>query len=667
MLAPGAWREAAVPGASFMPISHAIQPITADDEALSDALADAFLPALLPALAQATGDLSLLRDDLRPNGAAFGAEQGGMTAEQQDAARALALAALKTLRDAGDRSENPPATETLRRIIDWMTGSAARDEYIPLLIEELAPNGTDGRAPAWRMDPARPFLVAVIGAGMSGILAAIRLKQAGVPCVILEKNHDVGGTWLENTYPGARVDVSNAFYSYSFAQRGDWPKHFSPQDVLLDYFRECADAYGIRDAIRFNTEVVEARWDEARLQWALTLRTPNGEETIAANALVSAVGQLNRPKMPDIPGMESFAGPAFHSARWNHNVDLRGKRVAVIGTGASAAQFAPAIAEPTAELTIFQRTPNWFFAVPTYHDDVPEGQRWLFAHVPHYVQWNRFWLFWTTTDGLLPAAHADAAWQPQDRSVSAANDELRALLTAYLQSEYADRPDLFEKVLPAYPPAAKRIVLDNGSWARMLKRDNVKLETQKIERITAAGVVTADGREHPADVIIYGTGFQASSFLTPMRVLGRDGADLHEQWDGDARAYLGIMVPRFPNFFMLYGPNTNIVVNGSIIYFSECEVQYVLGCLQMLLASGSAAIDCKQDVHDAYNERIDAANRERVWGVATVNSWYRNARGRVAQNWPFNLIEYWQQTRRPNRADYDFLGESRVHSGAAAG
>src|SRR5581483_5952341 len=201
----------------------------------------------------------------------------------------------------------------------------------------------------------------------------------------------------------------------------------------------------------------------------------------------------------------------------------------------------------------------------------------------------------------------------------------------------------------------------------MLRSDDVELVTETIDHITSNTVVTRDGREHPADVIIYGTGFQASRFLVPMRVIGRGGVDLHDRWAGDARAYLGITVPQFPNFFMLYGPNTNIVVNGSIIYFSECEVQYVLGCLRMLLASGRGAIDCKQDVHDAYNVRIDAANRERVWGVATVNSWYRNAKGRVAQNWPFNLIEYWQQTREPNAADYDFFGESQPPAVAAAG
>ena len=639
-----------------MPITRATAPITAADDALRAALEDAFLPALLPALAQATGDLSLLREDLRPPGVQLGVPQGGMTDEQQAAARALALDALRSLRDGRAAEARDPIEDQVRRITAWMTGSPALDEYIPLLLEELAPHNEDPRAPVWRNDGKTAFRVAVIGAGMSGILASIRLKQAGVPFVVIEKNADVGGTWFENTYPGARVDVSNAFYSYSFAQKIDWPKYFSPQGVLLDYFREVADEYAVREHVRFETEVLSAEFSDARSMWTLRLRTADGrEETIEAQAIISAVGQLNQPNMPAIPGIETFAGPSFHSARWDHSVDLKGKRVAVIGTGASAAQFVPLIANEVAELHIFQRTAAWFFPAPTYQDDVPAGLTWLFEHVPHYMHWYRFWLFWNTTDGLLPAATVDPEWQRGEQSVSEVNDELRALLTMYLQAQYADRPDLFEKALPHYPPTAKRVVIDNGAWAETMKRDHVHLITDKIAAITPDGVVTAAGDAYAADVIIYGTGFQASHFLTPMKVLGRRGIDLNAQWDGDARAYMGITVPNFPNFYMLYGPNTNIVVNGSIIYFSECEVQYVMGCLRLLLEHGHKAMDCKPEVHDAYNERIDAANLQRTWGTSNVNSWYKNARGRSAQNWPFNLIQYWQQTREPNPEDYVFL------------
>ena len=637
-------------------IAQAIQPITVDDEALREALEDAFLPALLPAMAQVTGDVSLLDEGLRPGMMAPGVPQGGMTPEQVERAKTLLLDALRALRDGRVPPRPPhPVEDDLRRIMRWMTGGPVAEDYVPLLLEELAED-RDGRAPTWRKDPAIAFSVAIVGAGMSGILAAIRLKQAGVPFVVIEKNADVGGTWFENTYPGARVDVSNMFYSYSFAQKADWPNFFSPQEVLLDYFREVADEYGIHEHIRFNTEVTAAAWDEAARSWRLRVRTADGrEEELEAQALIAAAGQLNRPKMPEIPGRERFAGPSFHSAQWDHSVDRKGKRVAVIGTGASAAQFVPAIAAEVGELTVFQRTPPWFVPVPTYHDEVPQGLSWLLTHVPNYAHWYRFWLFWFSTDGLLPAAAVDKSWPDQDRSVSEANEMLRMLLAGYLQGQFAERPDLLEKVMPAYPPSSKRMLLDNGVWAAALKRANVHLVTEPIREITATGVVTADGVEHAADVLIYGTGFQASKFLTPMAVTGRGGVDINAQWAGDASAYLGITVPNFPNFFMMYGPNTNIVVNGSIIFFSECEAQYIMGCLRLLFEGGRRALDCKREVHDAYITRINAANLERTWGVSTVNAWYKNEKGRVTQNWPFNLLEYWRLTREPVVADYVFL------------
>jgi len=644
-------------------ISATVEPISATDDELQRALDDAFLPALLPALAQAIGDLSLLKDELLPAQMVPGGgiQQGGMSEAQQQAARELAFAALVRLRDEGARTDGDRAgrdgfESNLREIIRWMTRGAASDEYLPLLVEELDPAEDDPRRPKWRMEPGTAFSVAIVGAGMSGILAAIRCKQAGIPFTIIEKNADVGGTWFENTYPGARVDVPNLFYSYSFAQRTDWPKYFSTQDIILDYFRACAEEYGIREHIRFNTEVLSAVFDDERATWSLRLRLPDGgEETIESNAVVCATGQLNRPNMPSIGGRETFAGPSFHSAQWDHGVDLAGKRVAVIGTGASAAQFIPSIAPEVAELYVFQRTPNWYVPVPTYHDDTPEGLRWLLRHVPYYAHWYRFYLFWMSSEGLLPAATVNDGWPHKDRSVSMENDALRMLLTGYLQAQFGDRPDLLEKVIPAYPPAAKRMILDNGVWAAALKRENVHLVTEKIARITPKGVVTADGVEREVDVIIYGTGFRASHFMAPMRVAGRGGIDLNEQWQGDARAYMGVVVPNFPNFFMLYGPNTNIVVNSSIIYFSECEVQYMMGCLRLVLEGKHRALDCRRDVHDAYNERIDAANRKRAWGASDVPAWYKNELGRVSQNWPFGAAEYWRQTREADPQDFVFL------------
>ena len=631
-----------------MALARPIEPIDVDDATIRSALEDADVPALLPALAHITGDLSLLREDLRIDPARMIEDQGGLSEEQIAAARALAAEALIRFRDGGSVCAPLPTGDDLRRILEYMAGGLPIDDYLPMMREELAITA-DPRAPHWHkddVDPDRPFLVAVVGAGMSGIIAAYRLAEAGVPYVVIEKNEDAGGTWLENTYPGCRVDIPNHYYSYSFAQRDDWPFFYSPQAELSRYFRQCLDEFGIRPNVRFGTEVSSIEYDEASGRWTLDLVGPGGvEETLAADAVISVVGQLNRPQLPNIEGRESFAGPSFHSARWDHSVDLAGKRVAVVGTGCSAAQFVPIIAEQVDQLEVFQRTPNWQFPVPHYHLEVPDGMQWLLRHVPYYRQWYRFWLFWRGAELLRPMAEVDPEWPGQERSVSELNDMLRVMLTEALEAQYTERPDLLPKVIPQYPPAAKRIIVDNGSWAAALHRDNVTLTTDRIERIVPEGIVTDDGTLHEFDVIIFGTGFQPSRFLTPMKVVGRGGVDLHEHWDGEARAYLGVSVPGFPNFFVLYGPNTNIVVNGSIIWFSECEVRYVMDCIRTVLAGGHRGLDVKAEVHDRYNEEIDAENLRMAWGVSKVNSWYKNANGRVTQNWPFPLLEFWKRTR----------------------
>jgi len=632
-------------------------PITADDAAIRSAIEEADPVPLLAAVAQITGDLSLLEGDLRPDPSRLLEPDAGLSPEQIADARRLAGDALIAFRDGGGAPAPAPDARALRQMIEFVAGDEASDDYFPVLNEELAIDGQDVRAPTWHkadVAPDREFAVAIVGAGMSGIAAAHRLDQAGVRYVIFEKNADVGGTWFENVYPGCRVDVPNHLYSYSFAQSGEWPGFFSTQEALLDYFRVCADEFGVREHVRFGTEVLAAEFDDAMGQWTLHVRTPGGaEETHTFQAVVSAVGQLNRPSFPDIPGRERFEGASFHSAQWDPDVDLRGKRVAVIGTGASAVQFIPEVAEQAGELVVFQRTAPWLVPTPNYHDELPEGLRWLIRHVPAYARWDRLWLFWRMHEGLLPMAEVDPAWADQDRSVSAANDLVRQLLTAYLQMEFPE-PELFERVVPDYPPIAKRVVRDNGIWARTLRADHVRLVTDRIEEITEKGVKTEAGDEYVVDVLIYGTGFQASRFLTPMEVRGTGGVDLHEQWDGNARAYLGVTVPCFPNLFLLYGPNTNIVINGSIVYFSECQVHYILECLRLLLEGGHHSLDCRPDVHDAYNALIDDGNRRMAWGASTVPSWYKNAAGRVSQNWPFSLLEYWQRTRRVETADYTF-------------
>lgn len=641
-------------------------PIQTDDAKIRAALSDAHLPSLIAALVHITGDETLVRGDIRPVYDFFGDGQGGLTEAQKARVFDAAVTAIGGLRDGAGRPPQP-SRASIRRMMNFVAGGDIPDRYVPFLLEELALEGEDHISDKGEDIPASVksrFRVLIIGAGMSGLLAAIRFQQAGIPFTIVDKNADVGGTWLENSYPGCRVDNPNHMYSYSFEPNHDWPHHYSTQDALLAYFRGVADKYGIRSEVHFNTEVVESVFDESRAVWTTHARTADGRDmTFEANAIVSAVGQLNKPKLPDIKGVGTFKGPAFHSARWDHSVDLAGKRVIVIGTGASAFQFVPAIAPMVQEMFVFQRTPPWLGPTPNYHHPVGEGQKWLLKHVPYYAQWYRFWLIWMLTDGLYPMVQADPAWNGPSTSVSAVNDQMRTLLAQLIAQQTGDDSDLAKKVIPEYPLGGKRSVRDNGVWIDALKRPNVHLITDPIAEITETGIKTRDGKEYIADILIYGTGFTASKFLSPMRFKGRNGLDLHEQWAGDARAYLGITVPGFPNLFLMYGPNTNIVVNGSIIFFSECEMRYILGAVELLLRNGHASMEPKEDVHDAFNEKVDAGNARMAWGVPQVTSWYKNETGRVSQNWPFPIVDYWYATLKPDPADFVFE-ESSVATAA---
>ena len=634
-----------------------LAPVTNDDEIIRKALKEAHIPSLIAALVHITGDIGLIRGDIRPTNAFFGDAQGGITEAQQEKIRGIAYDALRKFRDSGHRLPSAPSAH-VHEMVNFVIGTTVDSDYEEFLTAELSmDDGDPYGVPELQKVPAAArakFKVLIVGSGMSGLLAGIRLQEAGIPFEIVERHANVGGTWYQNTYPGCRVDSPNHTYSYSF-RPNDWPQFYSKQEVLRQYFDKTADDYGLRKHIRFNTEVKTCVYDDAKALWHVTVERGGKQETLTANAVISAVGQLNRPKWPDIPGQDKFKGIAFHSTEWEHEHDLKGKRVLVIGTGASAFQFAPEVAKEAQEVVIFQRTPPWVSMTPEYHDNVPDGKHWLLNHVPYYAKWYRFAMFWRMAEGILAAVKKDPAWNDQKLSISAENDELRKMFTQILEELCGEDKELFAKVTPQYPPGGKRILFDNGNWIRAMRRDNVKLVTDKIAEINETGVKTANGKQYDADVLIYGTGFLASRFLWPMQVKGKGGVDLQTQWNGDPRAYLGITIPNFPNLFCLYGPNTNIVVNGSIVFFSECEVRYVLNCIRTLLEEGHAALDCKKSVHDEFNKMIDEGNLNMAWGAANVPTWYKNEKGRVTQNWPFTLVEFWNQTRRVNPADYTFI------------
>jgi 4-hydroxyacetophenone monooxygenase len=421
----------------------------------------------------------------------------------------------------------------------------------------------------------------------------------------------------------------------------------------LDYFDQTATKYDLRKNIKLNMEVQSLEFQQASGMWKVKTKSGEGvEETLLANAVITAVGQLNRPKYPDIEGVGTFNGPAFHSGRWEEQRSLEGKRIGVIGTGASAFQFIPEIAKEAQDIVVFQRTPPWIVPREEYHDDIPKGKHWLLNKVPFYEKWFRFLTFWRASEGLLDSVRKDEGWQ-SELSVGEKNDQLRQMLTDYIESMVGDDPDLFDKALPKYPPAGKRMLVDNGTWLTALKRPNVHIIIDPIAEINSQGLKTESGDQYDVDVLIYGTGFKADQFLAPIEIRGVDGVELQAHWNGDPRAYLGVTMPKFPNLFCMYGPNTNIVVNGSIIFFSECEMRYILGCFALMLKEGKNTLEVKQSVHDAYNELIDEGNLNMAWGAPNVRSWYKNKSGRVTQNWPFTMREFWERTRSPDPEDFE--------------
>jgi 4-hydroxyacetophenone monooxygenase len=499
------------------------------------------------------------------------------------------------------------------------------------------------------------YRVLIIGAGMSGILAAIRLQAAGINYLMVDKNSEIGGTWFENTYPGCQVDSANHLYNYIFEPNHQWPGHFSSRESLFAYFTGVVERHGVREYTQLNTLINSAVYDEENNSWTVQFESAEGlTRTEVFNAVISACGQLNTPAFPDIPGIDSFQGVAFHSARWEHEHDLTGKRVAVIGTGCSATQFVPAIVDQPASMTVFQRTPGWLLPMEDYHEAVTEEELWCFRNIPFYSRWYRFFLFRArASDGLLPFFYEDKNWQGQPKSIGPANAELRTAFEEYIHEQAGDDLELADALIPDYPPGGKRPILDDGGWIGALKRDHVNLVTTSIEEVLPHGIRTTDGQEHEFDVLIYGTGFHANKFLSSIEVRGRSGRELHETWQNDPQAYMGVTVPGFPNFYLLYGPNTNIVTGSSIIFFSECEMRYIMGCLKMTFENGLKSLEVREDVCRLYNADVDSRNRARAWGSPNVSSWYKNENGRVSQNWPGTHFEWWQQTLAPNFEDYD--------------
>ncbi len=477
--------------------------------------------------------------------------------------------------------------------------------------------------------------IAIIGSGFAGLLMGIRLKQAGIDTfTIYEKQDSVGGVWRDNTYPGAACDVPSHLYSYSFYPKHDWTRAYSPQPEILDYLEDCADHYGLHPYIRFGTEIASADWDSGTCKW--TLETTTGE-TATADVLVPACGQLSQPAYPDIAGRDEFAGAQFHSARWNHEADLAGKTVAVVGTGASAIQFVPEVAREADRVYVFQRSPAWVLPRPDgkYADRVKRA----FRTIPGIRQAHRSTIYLTLESQLIAmrGGPMGAIWKQ---------------LAVRNLDRWIDDPALRAKLTPDYQIGCKRTLISND-WYRALAKDHVEVITDEIAQIYDAGLRTENGDEYPVDAIIYGTGFKTTEFLAPMQITGRDGTKLNDAWQGGAEAYLGMTVPGFPNMFMLYGPNTNLGHN-SIVFMLECQAGYALQAVEALAQGDAASLDVRESRMRTYNDDLQSELDATVWASGCDN-WYTNAGGKNTNNWPGWTLAYKQRTRTLEPSDFETL------------
>lgn len=563
---------------------------------------------------------------------------------------------LQVLTTPGAARQENLSDELMHRMMCVNVCETIGDEHIPVLYEQCGfKRPTPRSEQPGRKSPPTGFKVLVVGAGLTGMVAGIKLSEAGYDYVTIEKNAEIGGTWWENRYPGVGVDTPSHFYSYSFEIYPDWHHYYPHGGDMLKYLQRVADKYRLRDRIRFETTVRKMIYDEESGLWSVTVRNSDGsEEIIRANAVINAHGLLNRWKWPDIAGREDFQGPLLHSAAYDPSLDLRGKRVGVVGTGASAAQIIPTIAGEVEQLTVFQRSKHWVMNNPEVMNEVSDGVRFALRYIPHYREWFRFRVYWFAGDGLIANVVIDPKWPKDSPSISAYNDAARQYSLMHMQSKFAGRPDLVEKMTPDYPIFGKRITMDGG-LLDAYTRTNVLLETGRIDCILPDGIRMQDGTVHELDVIILATGFDLINMVGDLTIEGRGGRSLREDWGAEnPRAYMGITVPGYPNYFVGMGPNSGPSHAAGANMVAEVQINYVIECLDRIVASGAKAMEVKEEAFEEWNRQIDERLEGMIWSHPKVDSYHKNSKGRIWLPWPYRLADQWHAMRGPKLEDYVF-------------
>ncbi|OQV10575.1 hypothetical protein CLAIMM_14552 [Cladophialophora immunda] len=607
--------------------------------------------ALRLALLQFTGDKELEAMVVRKT-AIRGGMSFSLSVSDQDW-EVVREKAVAYLRRPSETVPPIPTREDCYNLLTLFSGEKMEPSQKQFSYEELALEDFPRQA-QWTKPPPPEVLesynVIIIGAGISGIAAALQLKGLNIPFTVVERQAGIGGTWLLNTYPEARVDTSSFLFQYKFEKNYQWTEHFASSQENQLYLNYIAKKYHIYDYFQFNREVLGATWNDADSTWTLrvTNKDSGSETSMQAKIIISACGVLSAPRLPKIAGIENYKGQIFHTASWNHACDFKAARCALIGTGSTGTQLAPGLARLAKSLSVYQRSANWIIPISNYRHPVAEHHKWLCDSMPYYWNWYCYSLWWQSLQ-VAPLQEHDLDWQAKGGFISQHNDALRATLTNWIKEKFASKPQYIEKLIPEHAPMVRRPPVDNGFYDCLLE-GNVELITNRISRITETGILTEDGQHREYDVIVLGSGFKPFT-MSSIDYVGRHGITLKESWKKDgARTYLGMAIPGYPNLFTLYGPNHQ--GRGSSMHsWAELWSLYTVNCIVHIIEKRASSMEVREDIYTKYNEDLDKGIERMIWESKGFG-YYVNEFGRQCVNMPWTPAEYYKKIRVPNYADF---------------